>query len=62
MRNIFSNTIKNVFLEYFKYESFETYKSCLLRKMTKISFTKKKGEMASDFFTLIHTNDSLYLD
>ena len=42
-------------LDSFDYESYDTCKSCLLGKMTKLSF-KGKGEHASGPLDLIHTD------
>ena len=42
-------------LRSFDYESYDTSESCLLGKMTKLSF-KGKGECASGPLDLIHTN------
>ena len=42
-------------LESFDYESYDTCESCLLGKMTKLSF-KGKGERASGPLDLIHTD------
>jgi hypothetical protein len=46
---------KDGLLDSFDYESFETCRSCLLGKMTKVPFTGK-GERASDLLVLIHTD------
>ena len=46
---------KDGLLDSFDYESYETYKSCLIGNMTKSPFTGKV-ERASDLLTLIHTD------
>ena len=46
---------KDGLLDSFDYESFQTFESCLLGKMTKAPFTGQ-GERASELLALVHTD------